>query len=459
MIDDMTLAERLATFAADLRFEDVPAAVVESVKLRALDVVGIALAASTHEVGAPLRAGLESWAGRGECTVIGAKFTASVPLAILANGTLAHGLDFDDTHAASVTHASAVVIPTVLALGEAAGLDGRAVVTAAVAGYEAIARIGMAAPGAFHARGWHASSVCGTFAAALAAGVCERLDRERLVAALGIAGSFASGVMEFLEDGSWVKRLHPGWAGQAGATAAALARAHFSGPATILEGRFGLYRTFIDSDPDRRPFDTLGQTWETLAIGFKPYPCCHYLHAFLDCALGLREAHGITPSAIESIECLVPPSGIPIVCEPWPAKLRPRTPYDAQFSLPFSVAAAFIDGRVGLETYAAERLADAQVLGLAARVSCQPYRDPSLPPGFPGAVRVRLTDGRTVETSVPDGRGGPARPLPASAIVEKFRRNAARALSDTRVAGLERAALGLDGLADVRALMQLCRSL
>ncbi len=454
----MTLAERLSAFASDLRFDAIPTSVVESVKLRTLDVLGIALAASTHEVGPPLRSGLESWAGRGECTVIGAKFTAAPPLAILANGTLAHGLDFDDTHAASVTHASAVVLPTALAVGEAAGLDGRGVVTAAVAAYEAIARIGMAAPGAFHARGWHASSVCGAFAAALAAGVCEGLDRGRLTAALGIAGSFASGVMEFLEDGSWVKRLHPGWAGQAGATAAALAGAGFTGPATILEGRFGLYRTFIDAAPDPRPFDTLGQTWETLAIGFKPYPCCHYLHAFLDCALALREAHALTPEGIEAIECLVPPSGVPIVCEPRPAKLHPRTPYDAQFSLPFSVAAAFVDGRVDLDTYAPVRLDDARILALAARVACRSHRDPALPPGFPGGVRVELSDGRRIEAHEPDGRGGPARPLPEGAIVDKFRRNAARALSDTSVAALERAVLGLDALTDVRGLMQLCRA-
>src|SRR3989442_2417357 len=149
----MTLAERLAAFAADLTFDDLPAAVVSDVKLRALDILGIAVAASGHEVGPPMRAGLEAWAGRGECTVIGAKFTASVPIAIMVNGTLAHGLDFDDTHAPSVTHASAVVIPTVLALGEAGGLDGRAGITAAVAGYESIARIGIGATAALHRRG------------------------------------------------------------------------------------------------------------------------------------------------------------------------------------------------------------------------------------------------------------------------------------------------------------------
>src|SRR3989442_5062906 len=144
----MTLAERLAAFAADLTFDDLPAAVVSDVKLRALDILGIAVAASGHEVGPPMRAGLEAWAGRGECTVIGAKFTASVPIAIMVNGTLAHGLDFDDTHAPSVTHASAVVIPTLLALGEAGGLDRPAGITAAVAGYAANARVRTGAPAA-----------------------------------------------------------------------------------------------------------------------------------------------------------------------------------------------------------------------------------------------------------------------------------------------------------------------
>jgi 2-methylcitrate dehydratase PrpD len=453
----MTLAERLAEFAAGLTFEALPAAVVADVKLRALDVLGIALAASGHEVGPPMRAGLEAWAGRGECTVVGAKFTASAPIAIMLNGTLAHGLDFDDTHAPSVTHASAVVIPTVLALGEASALDGPSVITAAVAGYESIARIGMGAPAAFHRRGWHATSVCGTFAAALAAGVCERMDRATLTSALGIAGSLASGVMEFLEDGSWVKRLHPGWAGQAGATAAALARAGFPGPATIFEGRYGLYRTFAGTEPDRRPFDTLGRTWETLNVGFKPYPACHFLHAFLDGALSLREGHGLEASAIEAIECLVPPSGMPIVAEPAEAKRRPRTPYDAQFSLPYSVAAAFVDGRVGLDTYAPERLDDPRVLALADRVTCRPDPETTFPDGFPGWVRVRLADGRTLEAREPDGRGGPARPLPASAIVEKFRANAGRVLPAARVDELSQAALALDTLPDVRSLMTLCR--
>jgi 2-methylcitrate dehydratase PrpD len=283
----MTLAERLSEFATRLEFDDIPTDVVASVRLRALDILGIALASSASELAPSVLGAVQGWGG-GACSVVGSRLTTSPPLAALANGALAHGLDFDDTHAISITHASSVILPTVLALGEAGGHSGRTVVTAAVAGYEAMTRVGMAAPGEFHARGWHATAVCGAFGATVAAGRLDALDHDRLTAALGIAGSFASGVSEHLQDGSWVKRVHPGWAAHSGIVAAGLARGGFSGPATIFEGRFGLYRTFLRSEHDATPFDTLGKEWETLRVGFKPYPCCHYNHAYLDCVLALR---------------------------------------------------------------------------------------------------------------------------------------------------------------------------
>jgi 2-methylcitrate dehydratase PrpD len=453
----MTLARRLAEFTASLTFGAVPPDVVASVRLRTLDILGIALAASTRDTAPSILGMLEAWGTSGDCTVIGAKRTASPPLAVLANGSLAHSLDFDDTHAASITHASAVVVPVALALGEAGGLDGRSVVTAAVAGYEAITRIGLAASGAFHARGFHATAVCGPFAAALVAGRLTGLGADRLTAALGIAGSFASGVMEYLEDGSWVKRVHAGWAGQGGVVAAALAAGDFTGPATILEGRFGLYRTLLGLEPAREPFENLGTRWETPGIGFKPYPCCHYNHAYLDCALELRQTHRLDPADVGAVECLVPAGQVPIVCEPRAAKLRPRTAYDAQFSLPYSVACALLDGQVDLDTYAAERLDDPARLELASRVTHTVDPDSRFPRGFPGWVRVRLKDGRTLEARTPDGRGGVERPLPPEAIVEKFRANATRALPPARVAELERLVLRLDQLSDVRSVTTLCR--
>jgi 2-methylcitrate dehydratase PrpD len=453
----MTLAERLATFAAGLAYADIPAAVTESVRLRILDILGLGLAASTSDVAPSLQGALEGWASRGDCTVINAKLTAAAPLAILMNGALAHALDFDDTHAASITHASAVVVPTVLTLGEAGAVDGRTVITAAVAGYEAIARLGMAASGAFHDRGWHASAVCGTFAAALAAGKCEGLDAPRLTAALGIAGSFASGLMEFLEDGSWVKRVHPGWAGHSSAVAAALARGGFSGPASILEGRFGFYQAFLGRAPDAAPYETLGREWETLRVSFKPYPCCHLAHAVIDCALELRRAHRLAPDDIEGVECLVPAGEVPIICEPREAKVAPRTRYDAQFSLPFTVAAALVDGRLGLETFAVSRLRDERVLALAARVRHRVDADARYPDTFPGWVRLRLRDGRTVEARQADPRGGPARPLPPGAVVEKFRENAGAVLPAARIEEIEQAVLGLDTRKDAGDVMRLCR--
>jgi 2-methylcitrate dehydratase PrpD len=453
---DVTVARRLADFSAGLQFADLPPAVVASAVVRTLDIVGIALAASGEETAPSIFGALDGW-GAGDCTVVGAKRTVAAPLAILANGALAHSLDFDDTHAASITHASAVVVPVALAIGEATGADARTVITAMIAGYEAITRLGMAASGAFHARGWHATGVCGPFAAALVAGRIEGLDAGRLTAALGIAGSFASGVMEYLADGSWVKRVHAGWAGHAGSIAAALARGGFTGPASVLEGRFGLYRTFVDAEPDLVPFTTLGRQWETPAIGFKPYPCCHYNHAYLDCVLQLRSAHALRADDVESVECRVPAGQAPIVCEPRPAKLRPRSSYDAQFSLPYSVASAVLDGAVGLETFAPERLAEPARLALASRVTHVVDPDSVFPRTFPGWVRVRLRDGRVLEARTPDGRGGLACPLPRDAILAKFRDNAARVLPAARVAQVEDAVLALEAAANVRALTTLLR--
>lgn len=257
--------------------------------------------------------------------------------------------------------------------------------------------------------------------------------------------------MEFLEDGSWVKRLHPGWAGHAGALAATLARGGFTGPATVFGGRFGFYATFLGKAADTTPFETLGRQWETLRVAFKPYPCCHYNHAYLDCALELRAAHAIAAEAIDSIECRVPAGEVPIVCEPADTKARPRTIYEAQFSLPFSVAAVFVDGHVGIDTYTAARLADPGILGLAARVRYAIDADARFPASFPGWVRVRLRDGRIVEAR------SEARPLPREAILQKFRANAARALPPSRVDELEAAVLELEQLPSLAVVTALCR--
>ncbi len=453
-----TWAETFADFTAAVSYEAIPKAVAENTRLRCLDVLGIALASTAQDFTRSVLGVVESWGWGGECTVIGTKLTTSPPLAILANGSLAHGLDYDDTHMPSITHASAVVVPTALALGESLGLDGRSVVTAAVAGYEAITRLGMAAPNGFHARGWHATAACGTFAATLVAGKCLGLTRRELTSALGIAGSLASGIQEFLADGSWVKRLHPGWAGHSGAIAARLAQGGFTGPSSVFEGRFGFYQTFLGESVDLAPLlESLGREWATITIAFKPYPCCHYNHAYMDAAARLRREHGLTPEQIEEVECLVPAGEVPIVCEPAVAKRRPRTSYDAQFSLPYSVALALAEDEIGVDSYSLERIRDERLLTLASRVRYSVDPASPFPKTFPGWVRVRLTDGRILEAREPVNRGSLENPLSPEAIVTKFRRNAGRVLSVPQVAAIEREVLNLDGSTSVKGLLALCR--
>ncbi len=448
-----TAAQQLAAFTSELRFEDIPPAVRENASLRVLDTLGCALAARGEDFSAPVLGMLGSWGGAGGCTVWGSRLSASPPWAALANGCLAHGLDFDDTHAESVTHASAVLVPVVLALAESERLDARSVLTALVAGYEAITRLGMAAPGRFHERGWHATAVCGAFAGALAAGKCLGLDAGQLTAAVGIAASQASGVMEFLEDGSWVKRLHPGWAAHSGVLAAGLARGGFTGPATGLEGRFGFYRAALGEAPDfQTVLKNLGDNWETLNISFKLYPCCHLNHSYVDALLSLKQEQGVSAESVDEIECLVPEGEVPIVCEPVAVKRQPRTAYDAKFSLPFALAAALVDDRVGVASFGAGRLGDPRLLDLAGRVRYTVDPHSAFPGSFPGWVRVRTRDGRRLEA-----RQEAQAPVPASEIVAKYRDNARLALPATSLARLEAAALGFAEARDLRPLLGLCR--
>jgi 2-methylcitrate dehydratase PrpD len=455
----MTPAARmLGEWAERLRAEDVPAAVTGNAALRVLDTIGCALAAGKEEHAPAVLRLASRWGGPGLCTIWGSALTAAPPQAALANGALAHGLDFDDTHADSVCHASAVLVPTVLALAEAERLTGRAALTALVAGYEGMIRLGMAAPGRFHERGWHATAVCGAFGAALAAGKCLGLDADRLTAALGIAASMASGVMEFLEDGSWVKRIHPGWAAQSGIQAAALAQDGFTGPATALEGRLGFYRATLGEVPDVAKYlKNLGDEWETLRSSFKLYPCCHLNHAYLDAVARLKGDKGLRAEQVAEVECLVPAGEVPIVCEPVEAKRRPRTPYDAKFSLAFCVAAALAGDRVGIGAFTEESIHDSRLLALADRVRFSIDETSRYPETFPGWVKVRLKDGGVMEAREDSQRGGPDRPIAADEVIAKFRDNAARALPADRVAELERAVLALEGADDLASLLALCR--
>ena len=453
----MGLSHALAAFAARLAYADLPPQVAVTARLRLLDTVGVCLASVGMDYANAILGVIDEQGNSSDATLFGGTKRAAAAWAACYNGALAHGNDYDDTHSVALIHISGVVVPAVLALGERHRLSGRRILEAAVAAYETALRIGMATPSGFHARGFHATGVCGVFAAAIGASRLLGLDAARTAHAIGIALSQASGSLEFLVEGAWTKRLHPGWAAHAGIVAAQLAARGYTGPSTALEGRYGLFRAYADMPPpdEARLIAGLGQEWETLNIDFKPYPCGHASHPFMDCARTLRKRHGFAIDDIESIELRVPPAFVPILCEPYADKIRPANAYAARFSLPYAVAVVLKLGHAGIDEFSEARLADPELSALMARTRY--VADPTLPfpQAFPGWVKIRLRDGRQVEERMDASRGSREHPMSEADLYEKFSANAARALPAGRVRAIWDAGMTIDRMDDVRSFTSL----
>ncbi len=441
-----TEAERISRFAVDLGWTDLPAGVIAAAKLHILDAIGCGLAARALGVGGQALSLAVEQGGRPESTAIGTGQRLPAPSAALANGMLCHYLDYDDTHTASGTHVSVTVVPAAMAVAEAVNASGRDLLIAAIAGSEVAIRVGMAAPLEFHRRGFHPTSVCGIFGATVAAGRLMGVDAEVLTNALGLAGSMASGLFEYLGDGSATKPLHPGWAAQAGIQAVRLAQLGTTGPRTIFEGRFGLYAAFVGNANSglEAQVARLGRQWETPNIAFKPYPACHFSHASLDAvAILMRDRH-LRLDDVAGVIATVPPDAVTFVLEPAGSKLRPRTPYEAKFSLQFSIAALLLDGTVGVDTFTDERIADPEVLRVAKLVGYEVKGYDTYPAAFPGGARITTVDSKVYEADLPHQRGSSGNPMRDEDIREKFRANAALALGDGGARKLETGLLELD---------------
>jgi len=386
---------------------------------------------------------------------------AHLPLrdACMMNGFLIHALDYDDTHVGAVLHATASAVPTVLTQGQRFGASGRAMLEAYLAAVEVDARIGMAAKGAFHKRGFHPTGMIGAFGASLAAGRLAGLTKAQLADAQGIALSMASGSLQFLDDGAWTKRLHPGWAGVAGITAAALARQGFKGPAEPYEGRYGVYGLYAEGGAVTIDWPActhdLGEDWEMLRVGIKPYPACHLVHAFGDAALALAEAHNLVPENIASIEALIGEACVAVVCEPEAAKRRPANAYEAQFSVPYMIARVLVAGSYTLEALEPEAYQDPRTLALCEKVSYSVDPNSRFPTYYSGEIIIKTVDGQTLRHREDVNRGADQRPLSAGEIVEKFTANAERKFTPTRASQISEAVLNLDGGTDVAELAAL----
>lgn len=452
-------ARRLARFVVDPALGDLPEPARARAVLLALDTLGNALAATREDFGQAVLGVATGLGGPPESTLLGRPARVAAANAVLANATLAHGLDFDDTREDAIVHTGCVAVTTALAVGEAVGATGPAVLEALVAAVEVMCRVGLAVPGALHARHFHPTAIAGSFGAAAAAGRLHRLTEDRLVHAFGICGSQAGGIIEYLADGSWTKRLHPGWAAHAGVVAVELARAGFTGPATVLDGTHGLYAAFAGGhDPPRLDalLESLGARWELEQLALKPYPCGSIAQPYMDCALRLRERHGVRAAAIAAVRCRTAPGPVPRLWEPRAAKHAPPNGYAAKFSLPYLVAVILVRGRAGLAEFTDAAVRDPEVLRVAARVTHELDGSIDYPRQFVGDVEVTLADGRTVRERQDRPRGGPDAPMTREEVEEKFRGNAGLALSAERVERVIRSVHALsrgDGLTGLLAAL------
>jgi len=452
-----TYSEEISRFAIDLKYEDIPQKVVYKAKLHLLDSLGIALCFSQNPIiKDTIVKTVKDLNANKESTVIRSELLSSSDYAAFANASMIHGQDYDDTHRLGIVHTSSIVVPTALACGEVRKITGKLLIETMVSGYEIFARIGMAANNGFHKKGMHATPLCGIFVASLIAGKINGQSKKELVNALGICGSQAAGIQQFLIDGSWVKIIHPAWAAHSGIMASKLASNGFTGPLEIFEGDLGFFSCHLGLENCRLDYLTkgLGTVWETLNISMKRYPCCHAIHTFIDGALYLQDKHNIEWQKIKHIICHVNPLGAKIVCDPIDVKRKPKTPYGARFSLPYAVAITLIEGELGLKQFSEQKINDERVLEVTKKINC--VKDDSLP-RTGGNIMIEMENGNQHQYIREQPVGSPQYPLKEQQIINKFKRNVKSILDDNRNEDIIKIVLNIEEIDNICQLMTLLR--
>ncbi|NDJ27463.1 MmgE/PrpD family protein [Campylobacter sp. MIT 19-121] len=432
----MFYSEILADFVVKLDLKTIPDEVKQRAKELMLDTLGTALAASNEEcVLNALKAFKAMPSSDEQAQIWGKDENLSVIYAAMNNAIAAHALDFDDTHTEAILHASAILAPLCLSYGFSVCKSGEKVLKAFIAGWEVAARIGIASKGTFHKRGFHTTAICGVFGAAVASGVLLDLSKTQMINALGFAGSFASGVNEFLSNGSNSKVLHIANALKNGIFIAHFAKANLNAPLSIFEGRDNVFRAFgIEEECDKNELDKgLNEIWQILQVSIKPYPSCHFAHGFIDCALALRE-DGLKNEDIQSIECFVDEVPISFICDPISAKYEPKTAYEAKFSMPFLMALAFEDGFLNLSSY--QNLKRKNVLEFAKKITYKKHKSSGFPKYFPGHLKAYLKNGKIITKDIFINKGNFDNPLSLDELEFKFLNNAKQAIDEKRARAL-----------------------
>ena len=422
-IDFPTFAERIAAVFSSLTLDQVPARAKEVAINDFIDMAGLCVAARRTDYIASL---MQGWDGDGSCTAIGHARGFDAGGAALVNGTATHGEDFDDTLEGAPIRVGAMVLPAVLAACERHGRTGTDALLGMIAGLEAVCRFNRVVPGAMHKAGFHPVGIIGALGATAGAGVAMGLDARQLTLAFGVAGSLASGIGEFLTEGAWTKRLHPGWAAQSGYRAAMMGKAGFFGPRTVFEGKRNIFRVFSHGAAENHDalMNRLGEQWQMEQIAFKPYACGTMIHPFIDCMIRLA-AQGIRAEDIVSIVCETGEGLVDRLWEPLAGKQKPPSGYAAKFSMPFCMAVGFFDGDAGLAQFTDEKSQDPRLLELAGKISYVIDPQNEYPRNYSGHIRVTLANGDVHELRQPHFRGGMREPLTREELIAKFHGNVA----------------------------------
>ena len=421
---DETVSEHYSRFLSELTIDGLSEDAVHIAKKNLVDAGGLCIAARGQNY---MQQVLASCGDLGPCTAIGHPNSLGAADAALINGVAIHGEDFDDTLEGAPIRVGAMVIPAVLSEAEQSGLSGERALLGIVAGLESVCRLNHVAAGHMHRAGFHPVGVIGALGAAAGVGVALGLQRDRLAAAFGIAASFSSGIIEYLTDGAWTKRLHPGWAAQSGLKAARIAATGFFAPRTIFDGKHNFFKAFAPTaSPDYGHLaDRLGTDWYMTRIVFKPYACGTMIHPYIDCARRLARQVG-SPEAINSIVCDTGEGLVHRLWEPLADKHAPPSGYAAKFSMPFCMALGFFEDDAGLSQFSDEKALDSRLVEFASRISYRIDPDNEYPRNYSGHMEVRLKSGEKIVLRQPHMRGGMREPLKYQEIVEKFHSNARR---------------------------------
>jgi 2-methylcitrate dehydratase PrpD len=430
----MEIAQQVGRLTQELKYETLDGAVLDRTKYLLLDFLGVAIRGSETESARLVQRfiSINHILQSQGVPIIGTRMRAEASFAALANGIASHSIELDDVVNAASLHPGVTVIPTALSAACLSGCSGRELLEGIIAGYELTVKLGIALdPAAHYAQGFHPTGTCGSFGATLAAAKILKLDPDTTARALGIAGSQASGSMEFLSDGSFTKRFNAGWAAHAGLIAALLAREGFTGPASIIEGGLGFLHGYSPSSRPEKVMAEWGNPYEIMKTSVKPHACCRYKQGPIDCIMSIVRENGLAEQDIEKIVVSVLKAGKALVAEPRQIKLNPKSIVDAQFSMPFGAAMAVIYRRAFLDQYCEENIVSPRVRALMQRVDCieNPELEKEFPHKWPAEVEIVTRAGRSYRLRLEYPKGDPENALSWEEIIEKFNNLASAVIS------------------------------